>query len=229
LDNLVLGKGMLGYGYHDDGTSAGTSLYSVDIATGIARLIGDLDRKTVGSFRLNDLSVSPSNVVHSPGNLAGSVSSPPELKANDDTKTMAGGEKLVIDVLANDEGLESGLDELLIDSEPTGGSASVTAEYKVIYTPVVEFSGVDSFRYSVSNRNAASSTATVTVIIVGEPEFQTAKATETVSEAPNSATASGAGPGDGGAQGGVASSIGPVSVLLLLLFTPGLRRERPLM
>jgi hypothetical protein len=228
LDNLVLGEGTLGYGYRDDGTSAGTSLYSVNVTTGIAKLIGDLDRKTVNFFRLDDLSVPTSNIALSPGFFADIASSPPELKANDDTGTTVEGKMLVIDVLANDDGLGSGPTVFLIDSEPTGGSASVTAEFKVMYTPAAEFSGVDSFRYSVSDRDGASSTATVTVIIATAPTFRVVSATETRSESPNLATAVGAGPVAGeAAQEGAASGIGPVSALLLLLVASGLRRERP--
>ena len=93
----------------------------------------------------------------------------------------------------------------------------------MIYTPAAEFSGVDSFRYSVSDRDGASSTATVTVIIATAPTFRVVSATETRSESPNLATVAGE-----AAQEGAASGIGPVSALLLLLVASGLRRERPL-
>jgi hypothetical protein len=228
LINLVFAPDGTAYGYRDEGTPAGSSLYSINVATGIASLIGDLDRKTTGSFRLHELAMPPSIVAFASVNFVASVASSPRLKANDDTEKAADGAMVVIDVLANDEGLDSGPISLMVISAPTGGSAIVTAENKVIYTPAIGFSGIDSFQYSVSNRNGESSDATVTVIIVMTPTVPALANTsgqDGVQESKINPVTGAEGSDNIADQAGTASALGPMSIILLLLVAPWFRRK----
>jgi ELWxxDGT repeat protein len=73
-----------------------------------------------------------------------------------------------IDVLANDSEPGGTLDSssVKIVEKPAHGSVSVNVSGSVLYTPTAEFSGSDSFTYSVMDlQGASSNVATVTVSV----------------------------------------------------------------
>jgi hypothetical protein len=95
--------------------------------------------------------------------------------AIDDTAEVSLGGSVVIDVLANDEGLDNGPFQLLITAEPIFGTTILSAEMQVVYTTKPDISGLDSFQYVVSDRDGSlSSAATVTVNIISSAEPQPA-------------------------------------------------------
>jgi hypothetical protein len=95
--------------------------------------------------------------------------------AIDDTAEVSLGGSVVIDVLANDEGLDNGPFQLHITAEPIIGTTILSAEMQVVYTTKPDISGLDSFQYVVSDRDGSlSSAATVTVNIISSAEPQPA-------------------------------------------------------
>jgi hypothetical protein len=81
---------------------------------------------------------------------------------------------VVISVLANDSDAEDSIvpSSLTIVTGPQHGALQVDPETgSIVYTPDVEFSGIDSFRYTVNDEaGAISNEATVTVIVSPLPE-----------------------------------------------------------
>lgn len=73
-----------------------------------------------------------------------------------------------IDVLANDLGDEI---EITAVSAPLSGSAEIV-NGKIVYTPNGSFSGVTSFRYTITDSFGVDSIATVTVAVFGTPSPQ---------------------------------------------------------
>jgi hypothetical protein len=223
LRNLVLADGIIGYGYRDDGTPAGTSLYSVNVTTGIASLIGNLDRQTASSFRLRNL------VIPTPAPSLALVSSAVQntvstVTANDDRAITVEGEMVTIDVLANDDGLDAGPIDLMVSSDPTAGTAIITADNTVIYTPAAGFSGVDSFQYDAADRNGEASTATVTVTVAMSPGALALAKPAQVPTAPNPEALTEVTAADqSAAPGSQGSAVSPVSLLLFII--PWLRRR----
>lgn len=93
--------------------------------------------------------------------------------AVDDAIETPMGEAVIIDVFANDEGLENGPFQILIRSEPSKGLAVINTDMQVAYTPEPDNFGIDFFQYEVSDRDGSLSTlATVTVTIINpeQPE-----------------------------------------------------------
>ena len=87
--------------------------------------------------------------------------------AVDDAIETPMGESVIIDVFANDEGLENGPFQILIRSEPSKGLAVINTDMQVAYTPEPDNFGIDFFQYEVSDRDGSLSTlATVTVTII---------------------------------------------------------------
>ncbi len=66
-------------------------------------------------------------------------------------------------VLENDSDVDSlGLTAILM-SDPVQGTLTLDADGSFIYTPVLNFSGIDSFTYKATDGSADSSIATVTI------------------------------------------------------------------
>ncbi|HEY3427667.1 MAG TPA: cadherin-like domain-containing protein, partial [Acidimicrobiia bacterium] len=91
--------------------------------------------------------------------------------AIDDSATIAGGTGAnPIDVLANDTSVTGGT---LVITEVIGdfdGSVTVTdGGFGLTYEPAVDFCGVESFTYTVSDGVGGTDTATVTVEVTCEP------------------------------------------------------------
>ena len=76
--------------------------------------------------------------------------------------------QLEIDVLANDSDPDGDPLTVAVVSNPSHGSATVTGDNSVIYTPAPLFNGSDSFSYRVTDSEGEQATATVTVEISGE-------------------------------------------------------------
>jgi hypothetical protein len=88
-------------------------------------------------------------------------------EAKDDSATTAYNEAVTIDVLVNDNDADE--DTLTSESmtQPEHGSVS-KSNGKVTYTPDNNFSGVDTFTYTISDGNGAEDTATVNVTVDDE-------------------------------------------------------------
>ena len=90
------------------------------------------------------------------------INNPPV--AIDDAVTTPDNTAVTIDVLANDNDVDG--DTLTIDSitQPITGTAAISGTM-VVYTPTLDFSGEDSFTYTISDGNGESDTATVMVTV----------------------------------------------------------------
>ncbi len=86
--------------------------------------------------------------------------------AVDDSATTNEDNSVNIDVLANDTDIDG--DTLSVSSllsSPAHGTVFVEADSTITYTPDVNFNGVDSFVYEMSDGNGGFDTATVTITI----------------------------------------------------------------
>ncbi|MEO0456666.1 MAG: Ig-like domain-containing protein, partial [Cyanobacteria bacterium P01_A01_bin.114] len=85
--------------------------------------------------------------------------------ANDDRAETAAGQTVTIQVLANDQGDDLEI-AALDNSGRLGGGVGNNGDGTVNYTPPFDFSGVDTFRYSIRDRNGTQSeAATVSVLV----------------------------------------------------------------
>jgi uncharacterized repeat protein (TIGR01451 family) len=73
----------------------------------------------------------------------------------------------VFPVLANDTGLGDAPVVIIAASDPAGGTVNINANGTVSYTPDPNFSGVDTFTYTIRDADGQQSTATVTVTVTG--------------------------------------------------------------
>ncbi|WP_420643924.1 Ig-like domain-containing protein [Candidatus Leptofilum sp.] len=105
--------------------------------------------------------------------------------ANDDSDSVVEDSGTTqIDVLANDSDPDAG-DTLTIDSvgaTDNGGTAVLNAG-QINYTPAANFSGTETFIYTISDGNGGSDTATVTITVTAVNDAPTAVSdSETVAE-----------------------------------------------
>ena len=72
---------------------------------------------------------------------------------------------VTIDVLSNDDDIDG--DTLMVDSvtQPANGLVVINADETVSYTPAINFSGNDSFDYTIIDGQGGTDTATVTVTV----------------------------------------------------------------
>lgn len=89
------------------------------------------------------------------------------LNANNDEFFVQSSAPLTLDVLANDSSpVPSSMTIFHIDASGAAGQVTVAADHQNIsYTPAANFTGVDTFRYSVVDSSAESDTALVTVYV----------------------------------------------------------------
>jgi hypothetical protein len=92
--------------------------------------------------------------------------------ANNDTASAVIGSAVTVNVLANDAAGSSAINpaSVTVASAPANGAAAANLSGTITYTPALNFSGTDSFSYTV--RNAAglqSNAATVTVTVAAAP------------------------------------------------------------
>ncbi|WP_158545372.1 Ig-like domain-containing protein [Bremerella cremea] len=70
-----------------------------------------------------------------------------------------------IDVLLNDSDVEDDPLSITAVSTPTHGTVEVTSTEKILYTPVADFHGSDSFTYTIDDGSGKTRTATVVVTV----------------------------------------------------------------
>jgi len=81
---------------------------------------------------------------------------------NDEAEVMRN-EEVTINVLANDQGIESIIPELTITYMPTHGMVTVNADNSITYTPDFDYFGDDSFEYRVCSQYGSCSDAEVSI------------------------------------------------------------------
>jgi len=105
--------------------------------------------------------------------------------ATDDNAVTDEGDPVVIAVLLNDTDPDG--DPIVVESVTQAENGTVSSDgAEVTYTPVPGFSGVDSFRYTVSDGKGGTDTATVFVAIaaVNDPPIAQNDSAETERDAP---------------------------------------------
>ena len=111
-------------------------------------------------------SITDSGGLQTSANVVVSVSGVNDLPvAQNDIVSTAENVALQINVLGNDTDREG--DTLIVSSiaTPANGTAVVGSNGQILYTPRLNFSGVDPFEYTVSDGNGGSDTATVVVTV----------------------------------------------------------------
>jgi VCBS repeat-containing protein len=87
--------------------------------------------------------------------------------AADDLTSTSQGTPVTINVKANDSDIENDGLTVQIVGDPAHGQVTVNGDGTVTYTPVGTYSGTDSFTYRVSDGQAQSNLATVTINVSG--------------------------------------------------------------
>ncbi len=85
--------------------------------------------------------------------------------ANADSATVAEDGSVAITVLANDTDPENNTLSVTAVTQGTNGAVVIDANGTVTYTPAANFSGTDSFTYTISDGNGGTATATVSVTV----------------------------------------------------------------
>lgn len=115
--------------------------------------------------------------------IRGTVSSatPPVPVAVNDAAATAFNTAATISVLGNDtyNGLATTV-ALVAGQGPANGTVSVNSSNQVVYTPATGFTGVNTFKYKISNANGTSNEATVTVNVAPRANNDAATVTQNV-------------------------------------------------
>ena len=134
--------------YTPDADFSGTDSFTYEVCD----FAGDCDTATV------DITVNE-------------VNDPPT--AGDDSDTVDEDDTVTVDVLANDDDIDDGLDpaSVTVTSAPTNGSTSVNPDGSIHYTPDADYFGSDSFVYEVCDfaGDCVSATVDITVNSVNDP------------------------------------------------------------
>jgi MYXO-CTERM domain-containing protein len=102
---------------------------------------------------------------------------------NDSATVVEDSEEQFILVLANDTGLEDAPITLVIATAPQSGTARVTSDNRIAYTPNPGFAGVDSLIYRVADVDAQASSATLNISVTAVDDVpSTSPDTATVNE-----------------------------------------------
>jgi CSLREA domain-containing protein len=142
------GKTFIGESIADEHGTFTITLENVVVGDYLTATATDINGNT-SEFSKNVLVVDSSNT-------------PPA--AVDDTAITYGGVPVTVDVLSNDSDPEG--DALSVVAVDNAGHGAVTTNGAfVVYTPTVEFEGLDSFTYTASDGIGGTSTATVTVTV----------------------------------------------------------------
>jgi len=78
---------------------------------------------------------------------------------------------VVYNVLSNDTDIDGDTLTVTRTQQPTNGTVVLNADGTIKYTPNVNFTGLDSFRYTVSDGNGGTARATVTVNVSSGPSL----------------------------------------------------------
>lgn len=119
----------------------------------------------INELRIYDRALTSQEVSTSFGNGADATFAPPV--ANADAATLHTGQKVLLDVLANDA---NGPDAstVLVTSHPSNGTVDVKPDGKILYTHGHLGNSPDSFTYSVSNFSGTSNPATVEITVTAD-------------------------------------------------------------
>ncbi len=90
----------------------------------------------------------------------------PPVAADDATSTLED-TSVLVNVVGNDHDIDGPTIAVSAVADPPHGSASVTSATEVTYTPDINFNGVDTFTYTLSD-GSLTSTATVTVTVTAQ-------------------------------------------------------------
>ena len=160
-------------------TSGALTITSVGTATGggTVTILGagaTLSYTPVANFFGTDTftyTVSDESGATSTGTVTVTVNSvnDPPIAADDVAETVSNADAITIDVLANDT-TDPDPNEVLTISSVTNGTqggvvSSINGSTQVQYTPAADFSGTDTFTYTVVDGNGGSDSATVTVTV----------------------------------------------------------------
>jgi ELWxxDGT repeat protein len=129
--------------------------------------------------------------------------------ANDSGASVTAGQKITINVLANDVDTDGALDpaSIVFVTQPTGGAVSVDSSGTVTYSANIGFSGADSFTYTVADtQGGRSSAATVRVTVVAASSGGSGSQGSGSGSSPASGGSSSSG-GGGGSVGGLEIAI----------------------
>jgi hypothetical protein len=89
--------------------------------------------------------------------------------ARDDTATTAKNQPVTLNVLANDSNPGGVGFNLTSTTDPSHGKVTLNPGGTVTYTPDTDFTGTDSFQYTITDNNGKTAVATVTVTVSATP------------------------------------------------------------
>lgn len=89
-----------------------------------------------------------------------------EVIANNDIIIMYENNSIIINILNNDYGLDSGIKNLSITTPPTNGSVTITKENTVSYSPDFNFIGNDLITYEVCNNMGSCGSASISISVL---------------------------------------------------------------
>ncbi len=172
-----------------NGTPAGTTLIS-DIGYAASSMSAG-KRLTVGN---NYFFVADDGTT---GDELFAVRNDPPIAGNVAAGAVTEGKSISIDVLASDSDNDGSVDPatIVVESQPKGGTVSVTPAGVVTYTARSDFSGPDSFTYSIADNQGARSQA-------GTVQLSVTAATQTGGGSSGSGTSGGSDAGAPGKSGG---------------------------
>jgi VCBS repeat-containing protein len=140
---------------------------TIDPATGVISGTPVRDASEEGPYSVLITASDPAgNQVSEPMTI--NVNNPAPVAA-DDGATTKPESPVVINVVGNDSDRDG--DEFAVTgtTAPANGSVTINDDGTVTYTPNAGFSGADSFDYTITDEQGATSTATVTVIVTDTP------------------------------------------------------------
>ncbi|MDR6966755.1 hypothetical protein J2X31_000753 [Flavobacterium arsenatis] len=126
---------------------------------------------------------SPGNAYSDGPAIYGTISDLPTAPiANNDTAPVAHNTATAISVLGNDTNI-SPTPTINITQNPVNGTVTVNGSNQVVFTPTSNFTGTNTFKYTLTNTNGTSNEATVTVNVAPRANNDTASANQNVATA----------------------------------------------
>jgi ELWxxDGT repeat protein len=204
--------------WRTDGSAVGTSLVgNIGFSSGIGSTLTHL---TAGQnyFYVSDDGTTGAEL------FALDNASP--LAAQDSGGTVTAGQSITINVLANDSDPDGSLDpsSIAFGNMPAGGTVSANSSGVVTYTARPDFSGTDSFIYSVADTQGARSSPAIVQITVVAPTSGSGSSGSGGSGGSGSSGGSGTGESSsssGSKSGGGGGSLGELEIIALLAAAAG--------